>query len=117
MIKKWVEGRSFLGFDRRKGQSGFRLFDRRKGDESGDPPSLPAALRKLRIRCMEANTPEGSLGFAAATRVVADLARAYHKTHAAQSLQRLAERVAADPRADWRSAAEAEIMAIMERLD
>ena len=49
MPNRWVDNTSYFGPDRRR-KPAKRWNDRRRHDESGDPPPLGALLRRLRIR-------------------------------------------------------------------
>jgi hypothetical protein len=49
MPSKWVDNKSYFGADRRLRPSK-RWNDRRRHDESGEPPPLGALLRRLRVR-------------------------------------------------------------------
>lgn len=49
MASRWVDNTSYFGPDRRRKPSK-RWNDRRRQDEAGDPPSLGALLRRLRVR-------------------------------------------------------------------
>jgi hypothetical protein len=49
MAAKWVDNTGYFGPDRRKpGRK--RLLDRRRFDESGQPPPVAAMLRRARVR-------------------------------------------------------------------
>jgi hypothetical protein len=72
MARKWVEGDKYIGSDRRKG--GKRLLTRRRKDETTEPPSLSALLRRLRIALNDAS-PAGqkrALQLFSAARKMAD---------------------------------------------
>jgi hypothetical protein len=49
MSNRWVDISSYFGPDRRRKPSK-RWNDRRRHDEAGEPPSLAALLRRLRVR-------------------------------------------------------------------
>jgi hypothetical protein len=49
MATKWVDNGDYFGPDRRR-RPGKRLLDRRRHDEAGQPPSVGALLRRLRVR-------------------------------------------------------------------
>ena len=49
MPNRWVDNTGYFGPDRRRKPSK-RWNDRRRQDESGDPPPLGALLRRLRVR-------------------------------------------------------------------
>lgn len=48
MANKWVDNDDYFGPDRRDRRGG-RLLNRRQVDESTEPPSLAATLRRLRV--------------------------------------------------------------------
>ena len=49
MANKWVDNNAYLGPDRRRTRGSRLLRERRKGDESSDPPPLNALLRRTRV--------------------------------------------------------------------
>lgn len=56
---KWVDTFSYFGPDRRSGVFSHLFLERRRHDEASSPPPLSAALRQLRVRVLEVETPEG----------------------------------------------------------
>lgn len=66
--------KGYIGPDRRKARAGMRLINRRKDDISGPAPSVATALRQLRVKVFDANTPEGMKDFIERCRAVAILA-------------------------------------------
>lgn len=87
---RWVDVTSYVGLDRRR-RGGFRLFDRRGDEIGGPPPSLPTALRQLRLRCMGAASPDGLRDLRERACATADLAEAFAYDALAQQLRQLAE--------------------------
>lgn len=71
---RWVDMKGYIGPDRRKARSGLRLLNRRKDDLAGPAPSVNTALRQLRVKVFETNTPEGMREFIERCRAVAILA-------------------------------------------
>jgi hypothetical protein len=49
MAGKWVDNTEYFGPDRRK-RGNKRLLDRRRFDESAEPPTLSSMLRRARVR-------------------------------------------------------------------
>lgn len=58
MTNKWVDNTFYFGPDRRKRDNGKRWGDKRKQDDSGEPPPLNAVLRRLRVVLMDMSTPD-----------------------------------------------------------
>lgn len=52
---RWVEARSYVGPDRRKGGR-FWLFDRRKADLASNLPAIQVLLRQLHLRVLDVAT-------------------------------------------------------------
>jgi hypothetical protein len=50
MSQAWVEQTSYVGPCRRCGKQRFRLTERRVENTAGEPPSLAAVLRRLRVQ-------------------------------------------------------------------
>jgi hypothetical protein len=52
MRGKWIDNLTYVGPDRRR-LSERRLFkERRRFDESGEPPSLPVMIRRIRVQLL-----------------------------------------------------------------
>lgn len=58
MNRKWVDNEVYFGPDRRKGGLGKRWGDKRTYDDAGEPPSLGAVMRRLRIQLNGITTPD-----------------------------------------------------------
>jgi hypothetical protein len=58
MASKWVDNTFYFGPDRRKRDAGKRWGDKRKRDDSGEPPPLGAVLRRLRVVLIDMRTPD-----------------------------------------------------------
>ncbi|MDX2276063.1 MAG: hypothetical protein NW206_11495 [Hyphomonadaceae bacterium] len=57
MRSKWIDNSDYIGPDRRR-ITERRLFkERRKFDETGEPPSLPSMIRRLRVQLLGLHTP------------------------------------------------------------
>jgi hypothetical protein len=58
MRGKWIDNTDYIGPDRRR-VGDKRLFkERRKFDESGEPPSLPIMIRRLRVQLLGLSTQQ-----------------------------------------------------------
>lgn len=57
VIKKWVDNEVYFGPDRRQRDGGKRWGDRRRLNDSGEPPPMGAVLRRLRIMLTDLNDP------------------------------------------------------------
>lgn len=57
---RWVESRTYAGPNRRE-RKRFRLFDRRKKDESMDLPAVQIMLRQLHLRVLDVETAREQL--------------------------------------------------------
>lgn len=57
---RWVESRTYAGPDRRE-RKRFRLFNRRKQDESMDLPAVQMMLRQLHLRVLDVETAREQL--------------------------------------------------------
>lgn len=51
----WIDDESYFGPDRRRGDAGLRLIERRRADRAATPPPLSTALRQLRLRVLDAS--------------------------------------------------------------
>lgn len=100
---KWVDVRTFTGLDRRKRKPSLRFAERRNGDATSDPPSSASAIRQLRVRAMEANSPEGVRAFAQRAAAVAALAEKRLELQLSADLTWLAGRILSAPHLDWRA--------------
>ena len=57
---RWVEQRSYVGPDRRR-EARFRLFDRRRKDQSVPLPAIQVLLRQLHLRVLDVATAREAL--------------------------------------------------------
>ena len=57
MADKWVDNDAYLGPDRRRSRGSRLLRERRKGDDSGNPPPLNALLRRARVSLLGMTSP------------------------------------------------------------
>jgi hypothetical protein len=64
--------KGYIGPDRRKARA-MRLVNRRKDDLSGPAPSVATALRQLRVKVFETDSPDGMKEFLERCRAVAIL--------------------------------------------
>lgn len=99
---RWVDHKSFFGLDRRQRRAALRLNERRREASDGEPPSLAAALRQLRVRAMAAYTTDGVAEFIERARAVAELAQAFGEIAIGRALMRIVAEVASRPQEDWR---------------
>ena len=58
---RWVETRMYSGQDRRERKPFFRLFERRKKDQSMDLPAVHVMLRQLHLRVLDVETAREQL--------------------------------------------------------
>lgn len=86
----WVDHESYFGPDRRMRPSGLRLFERRRENCAGAPPPLGTALRKLRMRVLDACGPQRD-AFITCAHGVAQLAEMQDEPDTALALARIAE--------------------------
>lgn len=114
---RWIDNKSFTGPDRRRQRPRLRHGERRQEMAAGAPLSLAAALRQLRVHCVSAKQPTGVRQFATRVRAVADLASAHREDALARELKRLADRVDAEPMADWSAVLLDALHVISERYD
>lgn len=84
----WVDHESYFGPDRRV-RSSLRIFERRRENCAGPPPPLGTALRKLRMRVLDASGPQRE-AFIASAQGVARLAEMQDEPETALALARLA---------------------------
>jgi len=89
----WVDQDSYFGPDRRRKAGGLRVRERRRYNYAGQPPSLPIALRQLRMRVLDARGPAAS-HFADRTQAVALLAQMQGQYDASDGLASLAMQAA-----------------------
>jgi hypothetical protein len=89
----WVDQDSYFGPDRRRKSGGLRVRERRRYDYAGQPPSLPIALRQLRLRVLDARGAGASL-FADRAQATALLAQMNHEYEASDELSSLAMQAA-----------------------
>ncbi|MEZ5958270.1 MAG: hypothetical protein R3C27_13785 [Hyphomonadaceae bacterium] len=87
---KWVDDPKYYGPDRRRRTVDPRRPERRNGDEfSGAEPSVAMAIRQLRLRLIDANTPRGLTEVRSRISGIAQLATLQNKHEAAQLLTKL----------------------------
>lgn len=84
----WVDHESYFGPDRRV-RSSLRIIERRRQNCAGPPPPLGTALRKLRMRVLDARGDQRE-AFIASTNGVARLAEMQGEPETAFALARLA---------------------------
>jgi len=88
-IMLWVDHDSYFGPDRRRKAAGMRMRERRRYDLAGLPPSLPIALRQLRMRVLDARGP-AAVRFADRAQATALLAQMNDEYEASDELSSLA---------------------------
>ncbi|MEZ6022957.1 MAG: hypothetical protein R3C16_05990 [Hyphomonadaceae bacterium] len=101
-MASWVDHKNYFGPDRRK-KRGMRLRERREYDYGGNPPSLSAAVRQLRMHVIEAHGPEAEK-FIERLEAVAALAESAEETTAAALLRRVATVMRQNSERDMRNA-------------
>jgi hypothetical protein len=84
--------KGYIGPDRRKARS-MRLVNRRKDDLSGPPPSIATALRQLRIKVFETDSPAGMKDFIERCRAVAILANEANERPVANVIMDMARKL------------------------
>lgn len=87
---KWVDVASYFGPDRRGAFSHY-ILERRRLEAAGNPPPLHAALRQLRMRVLDAETPEGRSALKDRLAATALLAHAHGADAIGDHLSRLAD--------------------------
>jgi hypothetical protein len=85
----WVDYKAYFGPDRRRGR-GKRLLDRRKDNVAGRIPALRTALRQLRMRVLDTQTPEGAEAFVQRVQATVTLAAIHDEPKAGDMLSRMA---------------------------
>lgn len=91
---KWVDISSYFGPDRRSGAFSHFILERRHLESATTPPPLHAALRRLRVRVLEASTAEGRAALKDRLTATAILADAQGQAAIGDHLTRLAEKLA-----------------------
>ena len=87
----WVDYKGYFGPDRRGGRRGGRLLNRRKeADVASRPPSLRTALRQLRMRVLETQTPAGAEEFVQRVQATVTLAAIHDEPKVGDMLSRMA---------------------------
>lgn len=86
----WVEHPNYTGPDRRTHHKGWRLIERRRRSFLTDPPTLPAALRRLRLSVIDVETVTQAEQFAQLCQAMAARAIELGRADIAQALMRLA---------------------------
>lgn len=99
----WVDHTSYYGPDRRRKAAGLRVRERRRYNAACDPPSLPIALRQLRLRILDARGP-GTAPFIDRLQGAAIIAHIHGEDDASDALSSLAMTLARAQGADVRSA-------------
>jgi len=99
----WVDHDSYFGPDRRRKSGGLRMRERRRYDFAGLPPSLPIAMRQLRLRVLDARGP-GAGHFADRAQATALLAQMNHEMETSDELSSLAMTAARGINSDVRPA-------------
>lgn len=99
----WVDNTSYYGPDRRRKAAGLRVRERRRYNAACDPPSLPIALRQLRMRILDARGPSAAQ-FSDRLQGVAIIAQVHGEHDAADALSSLAMKLARAQGADVRGA-------------
>ena len=85
----WVDQDSYFGPDRRRKSGGLRMRERRRYDYACPPPSVPIALRQLRMRVIDARGADAAR-FADRVQAVAVLAQMQQEYDASDALSALA---------------------------
>ena len=106
---RWVDVKSYVGWDRR-GKRSVRLFERRSESSDTTPPSLATALRQLRLRCLDLQDAEGVAAFRARAVATAQLAERCGEAKVGERLTRLSEQLQDWSRGD-------RVAALVDRLE
>lgn len=85
----WIDQPSYIGPDRREHAKGWRLIERRKRSLLVDAPTLPAALRRLKLSLIDVTSEESSTAFARLAQAYAGRARTLGRSDIAGVLDRL----------------------------
>jgi hypothetical protein len=93
MTMLWVDQDSYFGPDRRRKPTGLRVRERRRYNLAANPPSLPIAMRQLRLRVLDAHGAGAKL-FAERAQATAVLAQMQHEMNASDALSSLARTAA-----------------------
>lgn len=99
----WVDQECYFGPDRRRKLGGLRVRERRRHDYACTPPSVPIALRQLRMRVLDARGA-GAQRFADRAQGVALLAQIQQEYEASDALASLAMQAARGVERDVRPA-------------
>jgi hypothetical protein len=92
---RWVEQRSYVGPDRRR-ESKFRLFDRRRKDESVPLPAIQVLLRQLHLRVLDLATAREALAqFHLRVRVASQVTQTHGELESARLLSDVERRIEA----------------------
>lgn len=117
MRLRWVDGKSYVGMDRRKRRPTLQFGERRSESSAVEAPPLGVALRQLRIRAAVANTPNNVREFAERAKKIAELAAAYGEPDLSDALARLGALVAARADEDWRQQLNGALEKLSARFD
>lgn len=97
----WVDQDTYFGPDRRRKSAGLRVRERRRYNYAGQAPSLPIAMRQLRLRVLDAQG-ERAVTFAERIRGTAQIAQSHHESGVSSVLNGLANQLSAARGADIR---------------
>jgi hypothetical protein len=106
---RWVDVKSYVGWDRR-GKRSIRLLERRTVSNDTAPPSLATALRQLRLRSLDLQDAEGVAAFRVRAGAAAQLAEGCGEVSVGKRLGRLSERLESWPHA-------ADVAPLIEQLE
>jgi hypothetical protein len=93
MTMLWIDHDSYFGPDRRRKPSGLRMREQRRYNLAANPPSLPIAMRQLRLRVLDARGASAK-AFADRALATAVLAQMQHEMNASDALSSLARTAA-----------------------
>lgn len=92
----WVDHPAYIGPDRRRRAHGLRLLDRRRRSALTDPPTLAAALRRLKLMVLDLDKPEPIARFAQLSAAYSQLCAAKGRPDIAGVLRELAVQIDGD---------------------
>lgn len=102
--QQWIDLGNYFGPNRRGPSKVFRVRERRREDLSGPAPSLNVALRKLKLRIMNASPGPNAAMFAEYVLGVSIIAAEANAPEVQLELESVASRILARPHVDWRPA-------------
>lgn len=100
--QQWIDLANYFGPNRRGRSKAFRVRERRREDLSGPAPSLNVALRKLKLRVINASPGPNAAMFAECVLGVSIIAAEANAPEVQLELESVASQILARPHVDWR---------------